>query len=36
MPFGKIKFKTEKEGTIIAFSYCNIHGLWANKEEIKF
>ncbi|MEO0270329.1 MAG: class II SORL domain-containing protein [candidate division WOR-3 bacterium] len=29
-------FKTEKNGEIFAFSYCNIHGLWANSKEIKF
>jgi superoxide reductase len=29
-------FKTEKSGTIIAFSYCNIHGLWQNTYELKF
>lgn len=30
-----IKFKTEKPGTIFASSYCNIHGLWENKQELK-
>ncbi|MEO0293697.1 MAG: class II SORL domain-containing protein [candidate division WOR-3 bacterium] len=30
-----LTFKTEKPGTIIAFSYCNIHGLWQNSQEIK-
>lgn len=29
-------FKTEKPGTIIANSYCNIHGLWTNEKELKF
>lgn len=29
-----IQFKTDKSGTIIAFSYCNIHGLWQNSKEI--
>jgi len=29
-------FKTEKEGKLIAFSYCNIHGLWTNSLELKF
>jgi superoxide reductase len=28
-------FKTAKPGTVIAFSYCNIHGLWANSAELK-
>ncbi len=26
---------TEKSGTIIATSYCNIHGLWQNSAELK-
>ena len=29
-----ITFKTEKPGTIYALSYCNVHGLWANKEKL--
>lgn len=28
-------FKTEKSGTILASSYCNIHGLWENAQELK-
>ncbi|RKZ00666.1 MAG: superoxide reductase, partial [Candidatus Hydrothermota bacterium] len=28
-------FKTEKSGTILAASYCNIHGLWENSKELK-
>jgi len=28
-------FKTEKSGAIFASSYCNIHGLWKNSQEIK-
>lgn len=27
--------KTDKPGTITAFSYCNIHGLWKNAKEIR-
>lgn len=27
-------FKTEKPGTILASSYCNIHGLWENAAEL--
>lgn len=27
-------FKTEKSGTILASSYCNIHGLWQNSQEL--
>ena len=28
-------FKTEKSGTILASSYCNIHGLWQNSQELE-
>ncbi len=34
-PEASFTFKTEKPGTIIAFSYCNIHGLWQNTFELK-
>ena len=34
-PDTAMSFKTEKSGTIYAFSYCNIHGLWVNEEELK-
>ena len=27
--------KTEKSGTILASSYCNIHGLWESSKAIK-
>ncbi len=27
-------FKTEKSGSIIAVSYCNIHGLWESSQEL--
>ncbi|MDD5595096.1 MAG: class II SORL domain-containing protein [Candidatus Omnitrophica bacterium] len=27
-------FKTEKSGTILASSYCNIHGLWEGAKEL--
>ena len=27
-------FKTDKPGTILASSYCNIHGLWENAAEL--
>ncbi len=27
-------FKTDKPGTIFASSYCNIHGLWKNAQDI--
>jgi superoxide reductase len=26
--------KTEKSGTVFASSYCNIHGLWENSQEL--
>ena len=26
--------KTDKKGTVFAISYCNIHGLWENSQEI--
>ena len=35
-PVGQIRFKTEKSGTLIAFSYCNIHGLWQNTMILNF
>ncbi|MCX7994813.1 MAG: class II SORL domain-containing protein [candidate division WOR-3 bacterium] len=34
-PEATITFKTDKPGILIAFSYCNIHGLWQNSQEIK-
>ncbi len=27
--------KTDKNGVVYAISYCNIHGLWENSEEVK-
>ena len=33
-PEGVIHFKTDRPGTIIASSYCNIHGLWENSQSI--
>ncbi|MDD4938962.1 MAG: class II SORL domain-containing protein [Candidatus Omnitrophica bacterium] len=29
-----LKFKTDKPGTLLASSYCNIHGLWKSSKEI--
>lgn len=29
------KLKTGKPGTILATSYCNIHGLWSSAAELK-
>lgn len=33
-PMASFTFKTEKSGILIAFSYCNIHGLWKNEMEL--
>lgn len=33
-PVGLSKFKLSKSGTIYALSYCNIHGLWENSQDI--
>lgn len=30
-----VSFKSDKPGTILATSYCNIHGLWQNSKQIK-
>ena len=27
--------KTDKPGTLLAASYCNIHGLWESSQELK-
>ena len=29
-----VKFKTDKPGTLMASSYCNIHGLWENAKSL--
>ena len=34
IPEGTCTFNTEKSGTIIALSMCNIHGLWKNTERL--
>jgi superoxide reductase len=33
-PEAVLKFKTDKSGTILASSYCNIHGLWQSSKDI--
>lgn len=33
-PSMSCSIKTEKSGTIMASSYCNIHGLWENSKEL--
>lgn len=34
-PDAAFGFKTEKSGTIMASSYCNIHGLWASSKRLE-
>ena len=34
-PVVNCAFTTEKSGTIMASSYCNIHGLWENSAVVK-
>ena len=34
-PDATISFKTEKSGTIMASSYCNIHGLWMSSKKLE-
>ncbi|AIF69087.1 hypothetical protein PAP_03335 [Palaeococcus pacificus DY20341] len=31
----KLKIKLQKSGIIYAVAYCNLHGLWENRKEIK-
>jgi len=33
-PYVTLRFRSEKPGTIMASSYCNIHGLWSGSAEI--
>ena len=33
-PIVTAKVKLQKKGTLIALSYCNLHGLWESKKEI--
>ena len=33
-PQAVMNFKTEKSGTIMASSYCTIHGLWENAKKV--
>lgn len=33
-PEAGLWFRTEKSGTVIVASYCNIHGLWQNASEL--
>lgn len=34
-PAATVNFKTERSGTILAISNCNIHGLWTDSRELK-
>ena len=34
-PEAAFSFKTEKPGTLLAASYCNIHGLWQSSLQIQ-
>lgn len=34
-PEAKLKVKLSKSGSIMAVEYCNVHGLWSAKEDIK-
>ncbi|HPJ29868.1 MAG TPA: class II SORL domain-containing protein [Methanothrix sp.] len=34
-PEARFKLKLSKSGSIMAMEYCNLHGLWSSKEEIK-
>jgi len=34
-PKAKFFIKTEKNGKLMALSYCNIHGLWQNEVEVE-
>jgi superoxide reductase len=33
-PAVTLTFKTEKSGSVFAFSYCNVHGLWMDSREV--
>ena len=34
-PIVKITIKPKKSGTIFALGYCNLHGIWEGKKELK-
>ncbi|MCX5708372.1 MAG: class II SORL domain-containing protein [Candidatus Omnitrophica bacterium] len=34
-PEGTATFKTDKPGTLMASSFCNIHGLWQNSQRLE-
>jgi superoxide reductase len=33
-PYAKVKVRLKESGTLIALSYCNIHGLWESAKAI--
>jgi superoxide reductase len=33
-PSVRCSFKTDRPGTILASSYCNIHGLWESEKKV--
>lgn len=33
-PFSCLKVKLAKSGTLVALSYCNLHGLWESSQDI--
>lgn len=33
-PFATVTVRLKESGTLLALSYCNIHGLWENSREI--
>ena len=35
-PRATFEFKADKPGTSIAFSACNLHGLWKNEQKLSF
>ena len=34
-PIAYFTFKANKGGKLVAFSYCNIHGLWSSEEKLE-
>lgn len=34
-PFATASVKLAKPGTLVALSYCNVHGLWESSQEIE-
>lgn len=34
-PEAMVTFKTDKPGTLLATSFCNIHGLWQNSQKLE-